>query len=109
MSVRIEDILEVVSFLKSKYSKSMPEHDFQELRLSAFDHVAARRGIDRTTTTDKFRQQLESAIASTDEFDRALRDYLFNDDMRLYNVLMTHSESIADDIIIRQFFTASDV
>lgn len=76
MSVRIEDILEVISFLKSKYSKSMPEHDFQELRLSAFDHVAVRRGIDRTTIPDKFRQQLQSAIASTGEFDRALREYL---------------------------------
>lgn len=103
MSRKIDEILDVLTYIANSYRDGMSDHAIVKLRQDALYDVARRRSIDPTTVSNKFRRELRPHINNTGEFDKLLIDWLKNNSDELQHALeagMNHSDAAK----IRQFF-----
>jgi hypothetical protein len=101
MSVRIEQILEVLDGVYGNYPDSrLP---ISEIRLNAAKAVARIRGVHWNTISDKFIRQLTPDVEGTDAFDRLVESWLREGSAQLQSVLARHADKY-DLSLIGQFF-----
>ena len=114
MSQRIDQILEVVQLVQSKHQVvqsnfhlPVPFRITKNIRLYAVEKIAAIRGIDAKTVSNKFRRELYPEVKNTDDFDRLLEVWLHTGSNALRNVLLKHTVDRQDEINIRYFFSGN--
>ena len=93
MSDRIEEILDVVSYVAERYQRRMSEEQVVRLRIEALNDVAKRRAILTSSVSNKYRRELQPAIKGTQAFDRALFQYLDSEQMTLRLALEQNATS----------------
>lgn len=103
ISSRIEQILGVLRYIQSRFSR----RDFssvEDLRREGTEEVANRLGIDKTTVSDKYRRQLYPDVRNTDHFDQLLQEWFDGHSHSLKQSLLSHCTSHEDERAIRDFF-----
>jgi hypothetical protein len=106
MSKRIEEIIDVLREIKSRYSKGMSRNAFQAMRHTAVKAVATVRRIEPTTVSSKFRRELRPDIDGTGDFDRTVLAWLVSNSDELQHVLMKYAIGSSDRQRIHDVFNA---
>jgi len=96
MSVKIDQIIDVVEKIKEALKLNPNTRDFSSLRRQATKAIAARRGKHETTIPDKFIRGLLPDIGSTPDFDRYLEAWVFNNSSDLETILLKHAIGDSD-------------
>lgn len=104
MSRRIEEILEILEEVRDNFRSSYSGGSIKALRSQADASVAARRGIDRTTVSNKYRRELKPEIDGTPDFDQKLEDWLVFGSDGLRSIMIKHTSDPADRELIDRFF-----
>jgi hypothetical protein len=105
MSARIEQTLDVVSYVQERCPDRFTIRTIRDLRIEAQEEIASREEIDPTTVSAKFRRQLEPEVQGTDHFDELLAEWIRQDSLTLRNALLTHSVDSRDERRVRDFFS----
>jgi hypothetical protein len=109
MSVKIEQLIEVIEEIKEEFKLNPNAKDISSLRRQATKAITARIGRHKTTIPDKFIRGLRPDIDSTSRFDRHLEQWLFNNSPDLENILLKHGPTESDRKRIRNaFFVAPE-
>lgn len=109
MSRRIDEILEVLTEVAHLRVHGGASKSATELRREACNVVGERRHILPTTVSDKFRRQLSPQIRGTQDFDRAITEWLRKQPNQLRSALDAHAVSDRDRNRIRAFFQGADM
>ncbi len=109
MSVKIDQLIEVIEEIKEEFKLNPNTRDISSLRLQATAAITARIIRHKTTIPDKFIRGLRPDINSTSGFDRLLEQWLFNNLPELKNILLKHATTESDrKKILNAFFVASE-
>lgn len=109
MSSRIDEILEVLQEVRSKYVKEGFIPSISDIRQTAVETVARKRGVAKSTVADKFVRQLRPHVEDTDAFDRLLETYFRNSSTALRDVLLSHAVGSEDVEHINAAFGSSQL
>lgn len=90
MSTMIRQILDVIRDVQIHYSDPKNRFSIKKLRIEATKTVALNYGIEKTTISDIYIRRLKPEICKTSEFDRALQNWLRQDDNELREILRLH-------------------
>ncbi|WAC08901.1 MAG: HNH endonuclease [Thermodesulfobacteriota bacterium] len=96
MSVKIEQIAEVIEEIKEAFRANPSDTSVYSRRLQATKSIAAQRGIEKTTVNDKFIRGLRPHISSLHDFDRLYRDWQNDKSPELKAILLKHATSSSD-------------
>src|SRR5207247_5480196 len=106
VSLRIEEILEVVREAQSLHGEGHSYRPISELRRIAVETVARRRHVTSSTVADKFVRQLRPQVQGTADFDRLLEAHLRKSSAGLRGVLFAHANGRDDERRIVEMLNA---
>ena len=106
VSLRIEEILEVVREAQSLHGEGHSYRPISELRRIAVETVARRRHVTSSTVADKFVRQLRPQVQGTADFDRLLEGHLQKSSPALRDILLAHATGQDDELRIIRTLTA---
>ena len=103
MSQKIDDILDVLTLIRSGYRPGQP-YSAKEARIRATYDLAEERGVTHQTIRDAYLRRLKPDINGTSAFDKVVREWLNGESNTLRWVLEKHALDREDELAIRDFF-----
>jgi 3-polyprenyl-4-hydroxybenzoate decarboxylase len=105
MSQKIQDVLEVLKQVQSRFDPSTSLYQVSKVRIDAVQYVAKKRGVKDRTINDACVRRLEPEVSGTDKFDELIWEWLNGRSQKIKLVLQRHIIDQDDESQIAEFFS----